>query len=630
MKRALLLLAIGVATAACGADRVSFTRQRLFPGFDGKTCKIQPSVATDGEGTVLLTWQNLLVTGCDVFYGESMARSTDGGRTFSPGVPQSLLKDTWDGKIRTARYANVYYSKRNRRWFGLGAGQLYANDREPLLGMHDGKPSLYPIYYTVDPQKGEYVAMKRLDVPFAYSRALPFGQVVEEEDGQMLVPFYVFPPGDAKKGYCQVVRYRFTADGLEPVTAGTPIVDDSYPRGIVEPSLAKLGGKYYITLRTDVQGLWAVSDDGLTFAKPQAWRWDDGSLLENANTQQHWMRPQGALYLAYTRRTPHNGHVFRHRAPIFMAKFDPARGCLVRATEVVLVPELGARLGNFNAIDPADDEAWLVTAEWMQSWDGRPETCMKYGSDNSLWLAKVKFQVEDSAKARGTLCLTFDDRNFDSWRKALPLFEKYGARATFFICGKIDGPAYGMMNVLRRKGHSIGFHGVNHAKAPELLRKLGPEGYFREEIKPQLDAARAEGYVVRNFGYPYSTHDAETEKVLAPHFDRRRSGCIFGRDPAKLALADCDEIYCPQAEFAKLSLFKGTGLGSKYDGMEADVERAVKRLADRGEAMVLYSHAIVSDGSRSPNNISLQTLESLLRAAKEHGVRVIGFDEIGK
>ena len=60
------------------------------------------------------------------------------------------------------------------------------------------------------------------------------------------------------------------------------------------------------------------------------------------------------------------------------------RGGLLRETERPLVPELGARLGNFCVIN-GERESWLVTAEWMQ-----PRGCEKYGSDNSLWLIKAK------------------------------------------------------------------------------------------------------------------------------------------------------------------------------------------------------------------------------------------------
>ena len=134
----LKVFACALAALACMdlsavPDEVSYSRQRLFSGFDGKTCKIQPSIATDGSGTVLLAWQNLLLTGSDVFYGESMAKSTDGGKTFAPGVDQKIFADTWEGKIRTTYYGTVNYSKRNRRWYGLGAAQRYVNDKVPML-----------------------------------------------------------------------------------------------------------------------------------------------------------------------------------------------------------------------------------------------------------------------------------------------------------------------------------------------------------------------------------------------------------------------------------------------------------------------------------------------------------------
>ena len=66
--------ALACMDLAAARDEVSYSRQRLFSGFDGKTCKIQPSIATDGSGTVLLSWQNLLLTGSDVDHAERRQR----------------------------------------------------------------------------------------------------------------------------------------------------------------------------------------------------------------------------------------------------------------------------------------------------------------------------------------------------------------------------------------------------------------------------------------------------------------------------------------------------------------------------------------------------------------------------
>ncbi len=76
----------------------------------------------------------------------------------------------------------------------------------------------------------------------------------------------------------------------------------------------------------------------------------------------------------------------------------------------------------------------------------------------------------------GALCLTFDDRNFDGWERNLPLFARYGAHATFFICGPIDARAEACMRRLSAAGHSIGLHGLNHLRAVDALARLGGEG----------------------------------------------------------------------------------------------------------------------------------------------------------
>ena len=624
--KAFVLTAVAASAWLVGsADEVTFSRHRLFPGYDGKTCKVQPSVATDGRGTVLLTWQNLLLSGSDVFFGESMARSTDGGKTFSSGARQEVLSDAWEGKIRTAFYGNVFYSRKNGRWYGLGAAQRYENDKVPMLRSPDGKPATVPMYYTVNAEKGVFTSKRRLDVPFDYVRTLPFGQVLECADDDLLVPFYVCAPGRGDKSCCIIVRYRFGDEGLVPVKAGTPLADDAYPRGIGEPSLAKLDGKFYLTLRTDVQGLWAESDDGMAFSKPQPWRWDDGSLLENYNTQQHWLRPDGALYLAYTRKGAHNDHVFRHRAPIFMAKFDPVRKCLVRSTEVILVPELGARLGNFNVIENGPNEAWLVTAEWMQSWHGH--VCSDYGSDNSIWLAKVKFCIPRST-SRGALCLTFDDRNFAGWERNLPRFRKYGAHATFFVNGPIDGTAVATMKRLHADGHSLGLHGRTHAKAADLMKNFGEDEYLLREVEPQVAAAKAAGLEIRNWGYPMSSRTDETDAVLARRFRHLRTGCIWRKAIKGDPISNYDQVFVPRGEAGSRQLLWGTPIPSLFDSYDEDVVAALRRAHDRDEVVVLYAHNIRNDGRKDGHDISDEQLERILVLAREIGVAVIGFDEL--
>lgn len=364
-----------------------FTRQRLFPGFDGKLCKVQPSIATDGKGTAVLGFQKLLLSGSDVFYGQYLSKSTDGGKTWSEPVRQMSLAGTPDDLkadgLRVERYATVRYSFKRDRWFAIGMAQLYSGDKGPYQKYTKGRPYGTPIYVPIDIEKGALTGYETLPFPFEYEMALPFGQALECDNGDILLPFYFRPVGAGKKSQCMTVRYAFDGDNMKIVAVGKPIVRTDLARGVGEPSLARFGGKIYMTVRSDEAGMWCESDDGLEFSELRTWTWTNGCGIGNRNTQQHWLMSGGNLWLAYTREDRTNSHIFRNRAPIFAARFDPLCRGIMRDSEMPIVPELGARLGNF-CVAEDNGGSWLVTAEWMQ-----PHGCERYGSDNSIWLVKT-------------------------------------------------------------------------------------------------------------------------------------------------------------------------------------------------------------------------------------------------
>ena len=121
------------------------------------------------------------------------------------------------------------------------------------------------------------------------------------------------------------------------------------------------------------------------FGLPKRWCFDDGMDLGNYNTQQHWVCHSDGLFLVYTRRGANNDHVFRHRAPLFIAEVDTEKLCIIRASERILIPERGARLGNFGVTEVNGHETWVTAAEWMQG-TPRPEL---HGSDNSVYVARI-------------------------------------------------------------------------------------------------------------------------------------------------------------------------------------------------------------------------------------------------
>ena len=365
----------------------SYSRQRFHEGFDGKTCKIVPYVATDGK-TTLISYQHLLLTGMDVPLGKYILKSTDGGKTWSDPIPQPALADEQIENGRISYWCFLQYNKTHKKWFGLGISETFYNDKAPngIAGL----TLCTPTYCEVDAEKGEVTSHKPLDFPLPFAGAVPGGQVLELEGGDILVAFDFFTK-EHPKAAVVTVRYTFTEDGLKVVKVGEPIYGDDHARGLCEPAVAKLGNKYYMAIRSDEIGLYAVSEDGYHFSEPKPYRWDDGSILENYNTQQKWMTAPDGLFLVYNRKGANNDHIFRHRAPLFMTRFDEEGECLVRSEEVILVPEMGARLGNFCSFAVSENEAWVSVAEWMQRYLGDSHVCANYGSNNALWIARVRF-----------------------------------------------------------------------------------------------------------------------------------------------------------------------------------------------------------------------------------------------
>jgi len=71
---------------------------------------------------------------------------------------------------------------------------------------------------------------------------------------------------------------------------------------------------------------------------------------------------------------------------------DPERLCVLRETERVLVPDKGAQLGNFGALNASPGESWVITSEGMHGDAEEPmnlDLSESRGADNRVWLARI-------------------------------------------------------------------------------------------------------------------------------------------------------------------------------------------------------------------------------------------------
>ncbi len=373
--------------------------QTIRSGYDRKTCWVhaRPGTIPGDPPITVVTMQKLRLTGSDVFYEINDIRTDDGGQAwFGPTPhPDTLGRRPADGGIQEC-VCDFWPQWHEASGVLLGTGhtvQYIDDDHPPTSKATTG----YSVY---DVDRRAWSLWAKLQMPdhpnFEISGA-GCTQRVDLPDGQVLLPIYFRLAETIKdhfhfQGVATVLRCRFDGQTLCCLEHGTELTVPT-ARGFGEPSLAQYGGRYYLTIRHNDAGYVTMGDDGLHFAEPRTWTFDDGSDLGSYNTQQHWVTMSDGLYLVYTRRGANNDHVLRHRAPLFLAKVDLGRLCVIRESEQILVPERGARLGNFGVTWISGNESWVVVSEWMQNkgsdWhDGR--VCEKYGSDNSVFVAKIR------------------------------------------------------------------------------------------------------------------------------------------------------------------------------------------------------------------------------------------------
>ena len=116
------------------------------------------------------------------------------------------------------------------------------------------------------------------------------------------------------------------------------------------------------------------------------------------------------------------------------------------------------------------------------------------------------------------ILLSFDDDHWYAWRQHFDMFDRYGARVTFFIQGCLElgddreTIADFSFEALRR-GHDLGFHTINHYD----LRRVSRETFYAETIKAARAFSRA-GIPFSSFAFPFGFSEPWMRETLAPVF----------------------------------------------------------------------------------------------------------------
>lgn len=375
-------------------------------GFDGKTCWVHARAGvippqSPGNATAsplaVMTLQRLQLSGSDLFFALNEKRSPDLGQTWTPPREHASFARrpfSWEGHDDLEITVSDYWPKwhaASGRLLGIGHTVVYQDNKVMKVRP---RGTAYAVYDPAAASWSPWQVLAMPDDPKFENAGAGCVQRVDLEDGTILLPIN-FKIRDAEAYTTTVLRCAFDGATLTYLGHGSELTVP-VKRGLYEPSLVRHGGRFFLTMRNDDHGYVSVSNDGQHFSEPVPWRSDDGSDLGNYNTQQHWVARREALFLVYTRRGAGNDHVFRHRAPLFIARVDPESLRVIRASEQILVPEHGARLGNFGVTEVNADETWVTVTEWMQgpgpkAHDTAP--LVARGADNRIWVAKLKWKT---------------------------------------------------------------------------------------------------------------------------------------------------------------------------------------------------------------------------------------------
>ncbi|HEU5119233.1 MAG TPA: exo-alpha-sialidase [Isosphaeraceae bacterium] len=362
----------------------SIERGVIFSGRSGGTTWFHPRVCmipTPDGPLALMTLQS--IGGSDVFGPVHWTTSTDLGQTWTqpkpiPGLGRRDLGDGWE--VGVCDVVPEYHSP-SATVLAIGHNVYYRNG---VLARPQRKR--WPVY-VIRSSDGRWFEPQRLEWDDPRASAIytcGCSQRAVLDDGDVLIPLSFGPEGRTHRSVT-TVRCSFDGRSLQIRRVGNELVNAS-GRGLLEPSLTRIDGRFYLTIRTeDDRGHVSVSDDGSRWEPMRPWCWDDGKPLVMSSTQQHWLPHSDGLFLVHTRKAEANVNVTRWRAPLYVAAVHRESLRLIRSTEQVVLPMIGdgikepahvARMGNFHTVAATPGESWVTVGETLPARGWRGDTLL--------------------------------------------------------------------------------------------------------------------------------------------------------------------------------------------------------------------------------------------------------------
>jgi len=360
-----------------------------YPAFHGTSewdwAQVRSAHIPSGPGKGWITTMSLTgKTGTHAFH-DIFFTTSENGRTWSQPQRVSQLK-----RFKTKDGFEVVPGDLWPSWHP-DTGKVLVTGK--TFNWEGGKQEIYlrekVSYSSFDPRTGSWASLQYLELPERDHSGAPIlaanagcNQPLVLQDGNILIPIRYQRSASRRRYTSIVARCSFDGEKLRYLEHGSEHTIEQ-KRGFYEPSVGTLNGEFFLTLRSDLTAHVAKGKDGIHFEQEQEWTFDDGRVLGSYNTQQHFATLGGGLFLIYTRKGANNDHIFRHRAPLFIAQVDTERLQVIRASEKVLIRENQATLGNSGVCQLSPNEAWVTCAE------GALNRGKRSGESNVVHIARI-------------------------------------------------------------------------------------------------------------------------------------------------------------------------------------------------------------------------------------------------
>ena len=240
----------------------------------------------------------------------------------------------------------------------------------------------------------------------------------------------------------------------------------------------------------------------------------------------------------------------------------------------------------------------------IQGWESLP--AQNYQADPGQ--ARGEFSWPEGKHM--ALSLTFDDARLSQADKGIPLFDRYGVKATFYISPGAMMERLEIWQQAAQNGHEIGNHSLHHPCSGNFpwARNRALENYTVEKMRAELDSAsrlikELLGAYPVSFAYPCGqtfVGRGEGTRSYVPVV-----ASLFETGRGWLGEAPNDPVFCDMAQLTGMELD-----GKTFEQILPLIESA----KSNGYWLILAGHETAEEGRQTSY---LTTIESILRYATD-------------